>query len=127
MTQLIYMQQLFGGGISLLSVAYLVVLFTACLFRSQQIKSPRLFRWACTLFALSVVAGPLVNLFVGWTAMTGNISAAGTSDVELTFLISNSVGLILLALSLICAFASMAPQQVFKSTEPAKPAKHPLD
>ncbi len=127
MNEWLLIQQLnSGGSTGLLSTVYLALLFIVCLYRPERVRSRMLFRWACTCFALAVVAQPI---FMG-ILMSLGIAAQGriSREPEIMWLIGTCVGPALIAISLICAFASVAPISTRrKQVDITKPAKHPLD
>jgi hypothetical protein len=87
-----------GSSTGLLAVVYLAFLFIICLYRPGRVRSRVLFRWACTFFALAVVAQPV---FLGILMSLGvSVQLRGLREPELMWLLGTCVGPALIAQSL---------------------------
>jgi len=128
--ELFILQQLFGGGNGQgwLAAAYLLGLIAVLAYRPERIRLPGLFRWACVLFALSVmVPGVLRGLFFFLQGISSSAfrSSRGPGDFW-TYLypVLNASGPVLLGVSLICALVAVSPGPRYPG--PPQPPRHPL-
>ena len=60
--ELYYLMQLLGGGQGLLQVAFLAGLLLIPVFKPERIHKPGLFKVACLLFAISIMAPSAISL-----------------------------------------------------------------
>lgn len=131
------MQMMGGGGQVWFSLGWLLCLMAVLLFRSEAIRHRGLYRWACTLFALSFIVPPVLEMgfyyYNSLTAGGGGMGAGfrGASESTLFMLLPSSTGPVLLGLSLIFGFAALAPTLMVGRAEPTSPPspppRHPLD
>jgi hypothetical protein len=123
------LQQLFGGNAQgWLAAAYLLGLIAVLAYRPERIRLPGLFRWACVLFALSVMVPPMLMALFAFLQSVGS-SAYGRSPglgASWTFLypLVNGSGPVLLGVSLICALIAVSPGPRYPG--PPQPPRHPL-
>ena len=128
--EILFLKQLLGGGgEGWLQAAYLLGLIVLLAYRPERIRLPGLFRWACVLFALSVMVPPaLTGLFGFLEGIAGNAFAptrGAGSAWTFVLLLLNATGPVLLGISLICALVAVSPGPQYPA--PLQPPRHPLE
>jgi hypothetical protein len=113
-----------GGGQVWLMIAFLAGLFGVLFWRPATLKHLALFRWSCTLFALAIMAPPLMTM--GITLYMGdNMRSGPASGAMMLLQISSASGPALFGLSVVFGFASLMPSPVRPAT--AAEEKGPFD
>jgi hypothetical protein len=126
------LQQLFGGGgaAAWLQVATLLGLLAALLYRPERIRMPVLFRVACVLLALSVLAGPTITgmlMFLQGLDSGGFRPGRGSDDLWMALgPLVNAAGPVLLGTSILLALIAVSPKPR-RPGDPPQPPRHPLD
>jgi hypothetical protein len=123
--EMLYLRQLFAGGQAWLQLGFLLFLFGVLLFKPERIRLPGLFQWAWMLFALSVMAPPLLTFCVWLFQVTGAPSARSGGPTSLLLALEIASGPVLLGLSLIFAFLALSP--IPRPGPRLGPTKHPLE
>lgn len=128
--ELFLLQQLFGGGNAQgwLAAAYLLGLIAVLAYRPERIRMPGLFRWACVLFALSVMVPPMLTGMFTLLQSIGKSAfrpSRGSGDFWVyLYPMLNASGPVLLGISLICALVALSPGP--RSRALPQPPRHPL-
>jgi len=127
--ELYVLKQIFGDiGLGWLYAACLLGLIAVLAFRPERIRLPALFRWACVLFALSIIVPPaLSGLFGFLQGMDGGYgSMRGPGDFwVIVYPLLNAAGPVLLGISIICALVAISPGPRYSAA--AQPPRHPLE
>lgn len=119
---------LFGAG-NWLELAMFLALLGLVIFRPERIQSTTLFRWACTLFALSICLPPLATFLVRMaiSPMQPNPWGSG-AEGGFVLIIPSVAQPLLFGFSLFCLFAAVIPTPNRPASPVASsPPKHPLD
>jgi len=128
--ELFWLQQLFGDkGQGWLAAAYLLGLIVVMAYRPERIRLPGLFRWACILFALSIMVPPVLSGMFNLLRGIGQGALGrprGPSDLwTILYPLLNAAGPVLLGISLICALVAISPGPRYPA--PPQPPRHPLE
>jgi hypothetical protein len=127
--EMMYLQQLLGsGGSGWVSVTMLGGLLLVLIYRPNSIHNLFLFRAACWLLALSLVATPCLNLLLGlmMVSVSGGMRFGSTSGPEVLHFCANAVGPVLQGASILCGLFSLIPPISPRRYE-SGPVKHPLE
>jgi formate hydrogenlyase subunit 3/multisubunit Na+/H+ antiporter MnhD subunit len=127
--ELLYWQQLLrGSGEGWFEVTLLASLFLVLIFRPERIENRALFRAACLLFALAIIAPPALRL--GVSLLAGSLQSVyqpyRSMPIESPIVLS-LLGVVkpaLLGASVLCGLLSLFPG---KPQPRAEPARHPLE
>lgn len=132
MDELMFFRQLLSSDTGWVPAAYLLGLLTVLAFRPERIRLPGLFQWACVLFALSLMSGPVLNGLLWFSGLLldggmGRMPRPGSQPAALLPLM-NASGPVLLGTSVLCATMALGPgRDPARSGAPARPPRHPLE
>ena len=137
MSEFYYLQQMMKGMSATMqypwiSIALFLVLAGFCLLRPDRVRLPGLFRWSSSLFAISIIVSALEPSLLQYLEIPFSPARRGSMQVSPDIrLVVTAVGMIqplLLASSIYCLFASVAPPKVVASQPgPVESKPHPLD
>jgi len=115
-----FLNQLFGGMTQIwLNVAFIVCVFGVVMFKPERIHNLSLFRIACLLFALSIIA-PSLGMFLLSTATetVGSARRNPFGEITLSIKIVNLLAPLLFAGAFLAAISSLVPTSIANSTAP---------
>ncbi len=124
--ELYFLKQFLGTGQGWLTVGFLLCLFAVLLFKPERIRSAGLFAWAWLLFALSIIAPPVLTFCLQFLQIVdGSPSRPGGEIGSLLLALQGVSGPVLFGLSLMLAFLALNPSSRPRSH--MGPTKHPLE
>ena len=114
-----FLTQLIGSmALDSLNFTFLVCVFGVVVFKPERIYKPSLFRFACLLFALSLIAPSLGMLLMSTATEEGSVSPDPFGEFPSGFKICILLRPLLSASAFVAVISSLLPTSTASSTAP---------